>query len=69
MSDFVPDELDRRILDELRADGRRSKFEIAKAVGASEVTVRRRLIIFVRNCQGDIAGESIEGWIPDRRTL
>ena len=37
------DELDRRIIDILQADGRASNAKIAREVGVSEGTVRRRL--------------------------
>src|SRR5688500_1624212 len=38
-----PDELDRRIITMLRADGRRSNREIARTLGVPEATVRYRV--------------------------
>jgi Lrp/AsnC family transcriptional regulator for asnA, asnC and gidA len=43
MGDIVLDDIDNKILNELRKDGRRSNIEIARSVGCTEGTVRRRL--------------------------
>ncbi len=40
---LTPDELDREIIDLLRRDGRMSTQDIAKALGSSSSTIRRRI--------------------------
>ncbi|MCU4673948.1 Lrp/AsnC family transcriptional regulator [Microbacterium fluvii] len=42
MDPLLADDIDRRIIDQLRVDGRRSFGEIARNVGLSEVSVRSR---------------------------
>lgn len=43
MSKLLLDDINTRILEELHQDGRKSSIEIAKAVGVSDATVRRRI--------------------------
>jgi Lrp/AsnC family transcriptional regulator for asnA, asnC and gidA len=38
------DQLDRKIINELQTDGRRPYTEIAKRLGVSEATVRKRVV-------------------------
>jgi Lrp/AsnC family transcriptional regulator, regulator for asnA, asnC and gidA len=49
VSNPPPDELDNKILEQLRQNGRRSNVDIAAAVGASEGTVRRRVDKLLRS--------------------
>jgi Lrp/AsnC family transcriptional regulator, regulator for asnA, asnC and gidA len=49
MNDIRLDEIDRKLIDELRRDGRLAHTELGRRIGVSESTIRKRLHRLVRN--------------------
>jgi Lrp/AsnC family transcriptional regulator for asnA, asnC and gidA len=49
MNDIRLNEIDRKLIDELRRDGRLAHTELGRRIGVSESTIRKRLKMLVRN--------------------
>jgi Lrp/AsnC family transcriptional regulator for asnA, asnC and gidA len=49
MNDIRLDEIDQKLIDELRRDGRLAHTELGRRIGVSETTIRKRLHRLIRN--------------------